>query len=68
MRVKEYHSILIKEYPYAESLNKRLLKDAESLLETHHSNGPTNIKGKRTCNIYDQSSNIQRLVSWILDE
>ena len=68
MRVKEYHSILIKEYPYAESLNKRLLKDAESLLESHPSSGFTNVQGKRTCNIYDQSSNIKRLVSWILDE
>ena len=37
-------------------------------MESHPSSGFTNVQGKRTCNIYDQSSNIKRLVSWILDE
>jgi hypothetical protein len=68
MRVKEYHNLIIRKYPYAESLNKRLLKDAESLLESHPSSGFTNVHGKRTSQIYEHSTNVQKLVGWILNE
>ncbi len=69
MRVKEYHDILIRKHPYAESLNKKLLVDAEKLLEEHALKGRfTNVMGQRTYQIYHLSENIQKLVSWILDE
>ena len=69
MRVKEYHGLLIKKHPYAESLNKKLLVDAEKLLEEQAlKNEFTNVMGKRTHQIYEQSSNVQKLVRWILDE
>ena len=68
MRIKEYHNLIIKKHPYAESLNKKLLKDAEGLLKTHPHLEYTNINGERTSNIYDISSNVQILVKWILDE
>ena len=68
MRIKEYHDLIIKKHPYAESLNKKLLKDAEGLLKTHPHTLYTNVNGERTSNIYDNSSNVQILVKWILDE
>ena len=68
MRIKEYHTVIIRKHPYAESLNKKLLQDAQLLLETKPWGQFTNIHGKRTLNVYDHSANVQRLVKWILSE
>ena len=69
MKVKEYHNLIIKKHPYAESLNEKLLKDAERLLElVPLKHGFTNVRGKRTIQIYEYSSNVRTLINWITEE
>ena len=58
-------NLIIKKHPYAESLNKKLLKDAERLLEElapFPSMDLQMLMGKRTSiQIYDISSNVQNI-------
>ena len=68
MEIKENHTLIIKKHPYAESLNKKLIRDTEVLLEDFPSIGYTNVKGKRTSQIYERSPNVRTLVTWILAE
>ena len=68
MEIKENHTLIIKKHPYAESLNKKLIRDTEVLLEDFPSIGYTNVKGKRTSQIYERSPNVRSLVTWILAE
>ena len=68
MRVREYLDVIIDKHPYAESLNKKLLKDAENLsfYSKEENTYYTNLYGYK-CSIKDDelTSNMRLIVDWV---
>ena len=69
MIIKERHEIIIKNHPYYESLNKKLMKDLESLEFFTPNNllKYTSIQGLQTIPIKekDRTSNMILVLEWV---
>ena len=68
MKIRENHHIIIEKYPYAESLNKKLLDDVKRFPFFNYENSKsyTNIHGSK-CVIGDHqvTLNMQLIVDWV---
>ena len=69
MIIKERHEIIIKNHPYYDSLNKKLMKDLESLEFFTPDSFPkyTNIQGLRTIGVTepDRTSSMILVLEWV---